>query len=162
MFVLATSQLTFASTHFLDTIKGVATIRAFGWAGKDIAHNQHLLDTSQRPAYLLAMIQQWLVVTMQLMVAFIAVILVALATQLRTNSGFTGASLVTLMSWGETIAMLIRFYTQLETSLGAVARIKTFSEKVTPENLEGEDIEPPEEWPEKGHIDVNGVSASYG
>ncbi|WYZ35872.1 hypothetical protein EsH8_X_000519 [Colletotrichum jinshuiense] len=149
-------------THFLDTIKGVATIRAFGWAGKDIAHNQHLLDTSQRPAYLLAMIQQWLVVTMRLMVGFIAVILVALATQLRTNSGFTGASLVTLMSWGETIAMLIRFYTQLETSLGAVARIKTFSEKVTPENLEGEDIEPPEEWPEKGHIDVNGVSASYG
>ncbi|KAL0933869.1 ABC multidrug transporter [Colletotrichum truncatum] len=149
-------------THFLDTIKGVATIRAFGWTNKDIAHNQHLLDTSQRPAYLLAMIQQWLVVTMQLMVACIAVILVALATQLRTNSGFTGASLVTLMSWGETIAMLIRFYTQLETSIGAVARIKTFAEKVKPESLEGEDIEPPEEWPENGSISLKGVSASYG
>ncbi|GKT51184.1 ABC transporter fum19 [Colletotrichum spaethianum] len=148
-------------THFLDTIKGVATIRAFGWTNKDIAHNQHLLDTSQRPAYLLAMIQQWLVVTMQLMVACIAVILVSLAITLRANSGFTGASLVTLMSWGETIAMLIRFYTQLETSIGAVARIKTFSEKVIPENLEGEDVEPSEEWPENGHIDIKGVSASY-
>ncbi|CCF42960.1 ABC transporter [Colletotrichum higginsianum] len=149
-------------THFLDTIKGVATMRAFGWTSKDIAFNQELLDTSQRPAYLLAMIQQWLVVTMQLMVASIAVILVALAITLRANSGFTGASLVTLMSWGESIAMLIRFYTQLETSIGAVARIKTFSEKVTPENLEGEDIEPSEEWPEYGHIDIKGVSASYG
>ncbi|KAF6809553.1 ABC multidrug transporter [Colletotrichum sojae] len=149
-------------THFLDTIKGVATIRAFGWTGKDISHNQHLLDTSQRPAYLLAMIQQWLVVTMQLMVACVAVVLVALATQLRANSGFTGASLVTLMSWGETIAMLIRFYTQLETSIGAVARIKTFSEKVKPESLEGEDIEPSEEWPENGAVELKGVSASYG
>lgn len=107
------------------------------------------------------MIQQWLVVAMHLMVACIAVVLVALATQLRANSGFTGASLVTLMSWGETIAYLIRFYTQLETSIGAVARIKTFSERVKPESLEGEDIEPPEEWPENGSIELKGVSASY-
>ncbi|TDZ30419.1 ABC transporter FUM19 [Colletotrichum spinosum] len=148
-------------THFLDTIKGVATVRAFGWGAKDIEHNQRLLDTSQRPAYLLAMIQQWLVVVMHLMVACIAVILVALATQLRTNSGFTGASLVTLMTWGETIAWLIRQYTQLETSIGAVARIKTFAERVKPETLEGEDILPPEEWPEKGSIELKGISASY-
>lgn len=120
-----------------------------------------MLDTSQRPAYLLAMIQQWLVVTMQLMVAGLAVVLVTLATQLRANSGFTGASLVTLMSWGETLSSLVRFYTQLETSIGAVSRIKTFSEKVSPEDLEGEDIEPPEEWPETGRIEINGVSASY-
>ncbi|KAK2008949.1 ABC transporter [Colletotrichum eremochloae] len=148
-------------THFLDTIKGVATIRAFGWTNKDIAFNQQLLDTSQRPAYLLAMIQQWLVATVQLMVACIAVILVGLAIALKASSGFTGASMVTLMVWGETVAWLIRCYTQVETSIGAVARIKTFSEKVTPENLAGEDIEPSEEWPENGRIDIKGVSASY-
>ncbi|KAK1590443.1 ABC transporter [Colletotrichum navitas] len=148
-------------THFLDTIRGVATIRAFGWTNKNIDFNQHLLDTSQRPAYLLAMIQQWLVVTMQLMVACIAVVLVGLAIGLRASSGFTGASLVTLMSWGEVIAWLIRCYTQLETSIGAIARIKTFSEKVTPEDLEGEDIDLPEEWPANGQIDIKGVSASY-
>ncbi|KAK2022803.1 ABC transporter [Colletotrichum zoysiae] len=148
-------------THFLDTIKGVATIRAFGWTDKEIGFNQSLLDTSQRPAYLLAMIQQWLVVTMQLMVACLAVVLVGLAIGLRASSGFTGASLVTVMSLGETISWLIRTYTQLETSIGAVARIKTFSEKVAPENLAGEDIEPPEEWPMNGEIDIRGVSASY-
>ncbi|KAK1997544.1 ABC transporter [Colletotrichum falcatum] len=149
-------------SNFLDAIKGVATIRAFGWQDKEIATNQNLLDTSQRPAYLLAMIQQWLVVTMQLMVACIAVILVGLAVGLRaTSAGFTGASMVTLMSWGETISWFIRCWVQLETSLGAVARIKTFSEKVTPEDLPGEDIELPEDWPENGWIDVKGVSASY-
>jgi ATP-binding cassette, subfamily C (CFTR/MRP), member 1 len=149
------------STHFLDTIKGIATIRAFGWVGHDVARSNQLLDTSQRPAYLLAMIQQWLVLTLQILVAVIAIILTTLATQLRTNSGFTGASLVTLMSFGESMSVMIRVYTSLETSIGAVSRLKTFSERVNPEDLSGEDISPPEEWPQNGHIEIKSISASY-
>jgi ATP-binding cassette, subfamily C (CFTR/MRP), member 1 len=148
-------------THFLDTIKGVATIRAFGWTQHHIARNNQLLDTSQRPAYLLAVIQQWLGLTLQIVVAVIAIILTTLATQLRTNSGFTGASLVTLMQFGEAVTTIIRYYTMLETSIGAVSRLKTFSEKVVPEDLLGEDVVPPEEWPQNGQIEINGVSASY-
>ena len=51
---------------------------------------------------------------------------------------------------------------QVETSIGAVSRIKTFSEKVKSENLDGEDMELPEEWPDQGSIKIRGVSASYG
>ncbi|KAH6972083.1 ABC transporter [Ilyonectria sp. MPI-CAGE-AT-0026] len=148
--------------HFLDTIKGLATIRALGWTDQYIGYSQDLLNTSQRPAYLLAMIQQWLALSLQLVVMVISVMVVTLATQLRTNSGFAGASLVTLMTWGETISTLIRYYTQVETSIGAVSRIKTFSEKVKSENLDGEDMELPEEWPDQGSIKIMGVSASYG
>lgn len=108
------------------------------------------------------MIQQWLALSLQLVVMVISVMVVTLATQLRTSSGFAGASLVTLMTWGETISTLIRYYTQVETSIGAVSRIKTFSEKVKSENLDGEDMELPEEWPDQGRIKVRGVSASYG
>lgn len=108
------------------------------------------------------MIQQWLALSLQLVVMVISVIVVTLATQLRTNSGFAGASLVTLMTWGEVISTLIRYYTQVETSIGAVSRIKTFSEKVRSENLDGEDMELPEEWPDQGSIEIRGVSASYG
>lgn len=108
------------------------------------------------------MIQQWLALSLQLVVMVISVMVVTLATQLRTNSGFAGASLVTLMTWGEVISTLIRYYTQVETSIGAVSRIKTFSEKVKSENLDGEDMELPEEWPDQGSIEIRGVSASYG
>ncbi|KAF4450096.1 hypothetical protein F53441_6740 [Fusarium austroafricanum] len=148
-------------THFTDTIKGVATIRAFGWEQYDIAQSNRLLDRSQRPAYLLAMIQQWLGTLLHFIVTGTAVLLVALATQLRTNAGLTGASLVSLLTFSEALSHLITSYTSLETSLGAVSRLRSFTETVETENMPGEVIEPPETWPHTGNIQVSKVSASY-
>ncbi|EXM34462.1 AAA ATPase domain [Fusarium oxysporum f. sp. vasinfectum] len=148
-------------THFTGTIKGVATIRAFGWQQFDIAHSSKLLDTSQRPAYLLAMIQQWLATLLHFIVTGTAVLLVALATQLRTNAGLTGASLISLLTFSEALSNLITSYTSLETSLGAVSRLRSFSETVETENKPGEVIEPPETWPHNGSIQIHKVSASY-
>ncbi|KAI1504810.1 ABC multidrug transporter [Biscogniauxia marginata] len=148
-------------THFLDTTKGIVTLRAFGFVEKDREKNIHLLDTSQRPAYLLTMIQQWLTLVLNFVVALIAVILITLATQLRSNSGFTGASLVTLMGFGEMLSAIVVFYTLLETSIGAITRLKSFDETVKTEDRDEEDIIPPDEWPQRGEIILNGVSASY-
>ncbi|SPQ21485.1 0a5b51b6-253b-4161-aad1-e30c33b8129a [Thermothielavioides terrestris] len=148
-------------SHFIDTISGIATFRAFGWIQEAIDQNYRLLDTSQRPAYLLAMIQRWLAFALRLVVAVLAVVLVTLAIKLRSTTAFTGASLVALMSFGDSLSMIITFYTLLETSIGAVSRLKSFRETVKPENREGEDLVPPKEWPLQGGIEVNGVSASY-
>jgi ABC-type multidrug transport system fused ATPase/permease subunit len=142
-------------------MKGIATIRAFGWQEQDMLKSFQLLDTSQRPAYLLAMIQQWLASSLHFLVAGIAVLLVALSTQLRTNAGLTGASLISLLTFSETLSFLIQSYTSLETSLGAVSRLRSFSETVETENMPGEDIEPPETWPRTGSIQISKVSASY-
>ncbi len=150
------------SSHFLDTIKGVATFRAFGWTQESIRLNNRLVDTSQRPAYLLAMIQRWLGFALRLIVAILAIVVVALATQLRSSEGFTGASLIALMSFGDEVSIIIRCYTMLETSIGAVSRLKSLSESVHPEDLDGEDVIPPQEWPTCGKIEIRGVSASYG
>ncbi|KAH6626589.1 ABC transporter type 1, transmembrane domain-containing protein [Chaetomium sp. MPI-SDFR-AT-0129] len=154
-------------THFIDTLHSLATVRAHNWTHPSLTLNKSLLDTSQRPAYLLAMIQRWLAFTLQLVVAVLAIAVVALATQIHVNTssgnaaGFTGASLVTLMSFGESLTTIIRFYTLLETSIGAVSRLKAFSETVAPEDKEGETGVPGVEWP-RGEIEIRGVSASYG
>ncbi|KAI0376568.1 P-loop containing nucleoside triphosphate hydrolase protein [Hypomontagnella monticulosa] len=148
-------------SHFIDTIKGVATFRAFDWVQDSIELNNRRLDTSQRPAYLLAMIQRWLGFTLQIVVAVLAFVVVILATQLRSNTAFTGASLVTLMNFGQSLSWIVRMYTALETSIGAISRLKSFNERVQSEGLDGEDIIPPLEWPRKGGIRINGVSASY-
>ncbi|OAQ99680.1 hypothetical protein LLEC1_04113 [Akanthomyces lecanii] len=147
--------------HFLDTIKGVVTMRAFGFIAEDISKNNNLLNTSQRPAYLLVMIQQWLTLVLGIVVAVLATGLTALATRMHSSSGFTGASMVTLMSFGENISMIVQFYTRLETSIGAIARLKTFSNTVKPENQDYEDVIPAEAWPQKGEIKIENVSASY-
>jgi ABC-type multidrug transport system fused ATPase/permease subunit len=149
-------------THFLDTIKGLATFRAFAWTQASIAENNKLLDTSQRPAYLLAMIQRWLLFVLNVVVALLAVIVVTLATQLRANQGFTGASLVSIMSFGDMLANIVRMYTTLETSIGAVSRLKSFTDNTKPEDLPGEDVVPPDTWPSRGTIEIRNTSASYG
>ncbi|KAJ4859436.1 ABC transporter domain-containing protein [Trichoderma breve] len=148
-------------THFLDTTKGIATVRAFGWTPYDIDHNDNLLDSAQQPAYLLAMIQQWLRVVMQLIVAGLALLLVSLATQLESNVGLAGTSLVSLLSFGSSLSELVQNYTDLETCIGAVSRLKTFSASVTPEDRLSDNLEPPESWPTSGAVELKHVSASY-
>ncbi|PMD39274.1 P-loop containing nucleoside triphosphate hydrolase protein [Hyaloscypha variabilis F] len=148
-------------THFLDTIKDVATFRAFGWVQNGIETNNKLLDTSQRPTYLLAMVQRWLLFTLQLLVAVLAIAVVTLATQLRSSTGLTGASLVTLMTFGDILNYIITWYTQIETSIGAVSRLKKFSEQVKSESKEDEVVVPTTEWPLEGGIQITDVSASY-
>ncbi|KAK8045365.1 ABC multidrug transporter [Apiospora rasikravindrae] len=148
-------------THFRDTSHGIESIRAFGFIEEDREKNRQLLDTSQRPAYLLVMIQQWLVMVMNFVVMILCVILTSLAVKLRSNSGFTGASLVSLMTFGNQIAYTIVFYTQLETSIGAVSRLRAFNETVKPEDRDDEDLVPDENWPQKGEIELKSICASY-
>jgi len=133
-----------------------------GYVSEDIQKNARLIDTSQRPAYLLVMIQQWLNLVLDLVVAALAAILTTLAVRLNSNSGFTGASLVTLMSLADNLSGIVIYFTKLETSIGAVARLKTFNETVKAEDKEEEDLVPPKDWPQKGVIEIKGVSASYG
>ncbi|KAE8154372.1 P-loop containing nucleoside triphosphate hydrolase protein [Aspergillus avenaceus] len=148
-------------SHFLDTIKGAVTIRAFGWVSHEIEANNNLLDQSQKPAYLLAMVQRWLGFVLQVVVAILAIMVVVLATQLRAQAGLTGASLVTLMTFGDILNYVVTFFTQMEMSMGAISRLKYFSENVQSEGMPGEDMQPGPEWPPKGGIRLSGVSASY-
>jgi ABC-type multidrug transport system fused ATPase/permease subunit len=148
-------------THFLDTLTGITTLRAFGVIPEEIQRNARLVDASQRPAYLLLMIQEWLNLVLNVVVMFMAVLLTTVAVRVHSKSGFAGASLYSLLTFGENLSGIIIYWTKLETSLGAVARLKAFSETVTPEDMESEDIVPPEQWPQQGVVALNGVSASY-
>jgi ATP-binding cassette subfamily C (CFTR/MRP) protein 1 len=73
-------------SHFLETLDGRATIRAFGWHGKFRAINTSRLDASQWPCYLLFCIQRWLNLVLDLIVATLAVIVIALAVNMRTST----------------------------------------------------------------------------
>ena len=107
------------------------------------------------------MIQEWLGLVLNLVVMVMAVVMTTLAVQLHSKSGFAGASLYSLISFGENLSGIVMFYTKLETSIGAIARLKTFNDNVKPENREEEDVIPPEQWPQQGIVELNGVSASY-
>ncbi|KAL8398165.1 hypothetical protein RB596_005625 [Gaeumannomyces avenae] len=61
-------------SHLLETAAGLATIRASGSLAHFVSRNNYLLNEAQRPAYLLAMVQQWLALVLRLIVAVIATV----------------------------------------------------------------------------------------
>jgi ABC-type multidrug transport system fused ATPase/permease subunit len=142
-------------------INTVADTFHSGFIPNDIQKNARLVDTSQRPAYFLLMIQEWLNIILGLIIMVIAVVLVTLSIQLQTQSAFAGAALYSLISLGENLSGIVVFWTRLETCLGAVARLKTFNDTVKPEDREEEDIVPVEPWPRNGVVELKGVSATY-
>ncbi|TVY47392.1 ABC transporter [Lachnellula occidentalis] len=148
-------------THFLETLRGLRTIRAFGWTITNKRLNSQLLDTSQRPLYLLFMVQRWLTLVLDLMITAIVLVLVGIAVGTRSKSGYIGVALVNLMSFNDTLKNVVLFWTTLETSIGSVSRIKDFSESTKSENLPQEIMVPSEDWPRHGRVQFVDASASY-
>lgn len=150
-------------SHFIESLSGLVTIRAFGWSDSFVQQNLILLDHSQRPYYLLFCIQRWLGLVLDLMVSGLALILMVLIVKLRhsTSAGYVGLALLNIMSFGEWLSWNIRMWTALETSIGAVARVKSFTEVTPSENMPSERQSVPEYWPAAGQIELKKLTASY-
>jgi ABC-type multidrug transport system fused ATPase/permease subunit len=150
-------------THFTETLAGASTVRAFGWSDAFLDENTRRLNASQKPFYLMFCIQRWLQVVLDLFVAGLALVLVALALRVTgaTSQGAIGLALVNLLEFSQTLTLVIDQWTQLETSLGAIARLKWFSKNTPNESREAEKEMPPGDWPARGAIEFENVDASY-
>ncbi|TKW58921.1 Multidrug resistance-associated protein 1 [Colletotrichum tanaceti] len=151
-------------SHVLESLQGIATIRAYGWTSNHVAKNLALLDRAQKPYYLLLCIQRWLTFVLGLTVAGLAILLTTLGVTLRSrlDAGFLGVALVSMMSLGQSLAALITFWTSLETSLGAISRVKTFSEDTPAEKpREIADTGALAGWPSQGSVVIENWSAHY-
>jgi ABC-type multidrug transport system fused ATPase/permease subunit len=147
-----------------ETLEGLPTIRALGWQEKFEQRNQERLDASQRPVYLLYCIQRWLNFVLDLIVAALGILLVSLATQLpsSTSGGRLGVAMLNILGFSQSLSQFIFFYTDLETSLQAVSRVKEFvtttvSEEASPQSL----MPPTENWPARGAVEFRDITASY-
>ncbi|KAF2030893.1 hypothetical protein EK21DRAFT_64674 [Setomelanomma holmii] len=150
-------------TQFNEILEGLATIRAFGWQGFVEEKAKILLDRSQRPFYLLFAVQRWLTLVLDFVVAAVATILIILVVSLRgkLSAGYVGVALLNVVLFSQSIKLLITFWTQLETHIGSVARIKNFTTNPAAEDKDTEDHIPPAVWPSRGRIDFNDITAHH-
>lgn len=148
---------------FEESLSGLATIRAFGWQESLENKNRALLDRSQRPFYLLFAVQRWLTLVLDLIVAAVAVMLVVLVQQLRgtVSAGGVGLALLGVIQFSQSIKLLVTYWTMLETQIGSVARVRSFTETTAPEDQPGEKYLPPPGWPASGAIEIKNLTASY-
>ena len=150
-------------SQFVEYLNGLVTIRAFGWQDELANKGMTLLDRSQRPFYLMYAIQRWLVLVLQLVVAGVAVLLMVLVVVLRgqISAGAVGVALVNVILFSQSIQLLLQFWTTMETHIGAITRIKNFTEDTKSENLPLEKDEPPSTWPSSGAIEFQRITAAY-
>ena len=96
--------------------------------------------------------------------AAIAIVLVGFALGLSNTAtqGSIGLALINVMEFNQSLSTLINSWTGLETSLGAIARLKSFIAETKTEGLEIEDEAPPADWPQRGVIQMMNVTAKYG
>ncbi|OAG05470.1 uncharacterized protein CC84DRAFT_723456 [Paraphaeosphaeria sporulosa] len=82
-----------------------------------------------------------------LMVAVLVILVVALATELRANVGFTRAILMSLMSFAPILINIVKQWTLLELVIGVIGRLESFNKAVRTENGNSVTQQLPEDWP---------------
>lgn len=150
--------------YHIETLSGLPTIRAFGFEQAAMKHTIGLLEASQQPFYLLLCVQRWLGFVLDSIIACLVILIVVFALKVGSSAsaGLTGAALVTVIACNQTLANLVESWTMIETCLGAVQRIKEFSEQ-RPSQPEDDEREVPfEGWPAQGCVEFNNYSGSYG
>lgn len=151
-------------SQMLETLSGLATIRAFQWEDDSEKKNLKLLCESQRPYYLLYSLQRWLIFSIDTVIAFMAVILIVVTVTQRQyiGPGYMGVALVNIMAFAGTMKAMITSWVSLEITIGAVARVKNFVAGTQKEDHTAEvQNEPPADWPSQGTIEIRGLVASY-
>ncbi|KAK1778360.1 P-loop containing nucleoside triphosphate hydrolase protein [Copromyces sp. CBS 386.78] len=157
--------------HFLETVTsgGVVSIRAFGWGERWNKRLAKMVDEAQKPFYMLACIQQWLALVLDLVVGGMAVVLVGVAVgvapdpekgpsdnKTAVSAGALGVDEVGDVNW-------------------AVARVRDFV-RTTPKEEDpaasydndndndngGDGHERLAGWPSRAEIKIEKICASYG
>ncbi|KAH0376082.1 putative ABC transporter, partial [Aureobasidium melanogenum] len=151
-------------THFTETSEGLTTIRAFDWQDEAMSKNNENLDNSQKSYYMLLCAQRWLGLVLDLIVAALAVMVVSLAVELRstTEAGLLGVALNNILSFSQALSSVIPAWANLETSLGSIARVKSFVSTTPSETNTNETATPPPNWPTCGSIQLCDISVKYG
>ena len=128
-----------------------------------IEDNIRTVDNAQRPEFLLLCLQRWLNVVLDLLAAVVATSAVAFAVALRdsVSGAQIGIALNIMLVANTTLLRLVEGWTTLETSLGAIARLRMLEKVAGSEDAKSGDMEPQTDWPPRGHIRFKNVTASY-
>ncbi|KAK6385471.1 hypothetical protein LTS17_001039 [Exophiala oligosperma] len=150
-------------TQFGETASGLATIRAFGWADKFTEKNIELLDQSQRPFYLLLCIQRWLTLVLDFVVTALVttLMIVVVATRDSIDPAMVGVGLLSAVGLSQSLTNVIRTWTMMETSIGAIGRIREYTKSTPSEHKAIECDDPRPSWPENGAVAFKDFGASY-
>ncbi|KAF5687004.1 major facilitator family transporter [Fusarium denticulatum] len=144
----------------LESLDGLATVRAYGWASWYLRRGIEVLERSQVPFHFLQSAQVTLNLSVDLFVATLALVVISIAVvQMNTSGGSLGLALFNIVGLGQSVKGVVFFWTSLEITLGAVARIRDFTQDTKSEHES--DTKPSAEWPTRGEIHFTDVTLTH-
>ncbi len=160
-------------SHFLETLNGLATIRALRWTADYARRNLEAVGASQKPFYLLYTAQNWLNLVLDLITAGLAVAIMCVGVATRSSNNVTlGLALLSAAGIGASAKMLVQHWTELEISMAAVERVRAFEDGTASEEygetaserlskIKAAEAGDSRAWHGKGSIAFRNVSARY-
>jgi ABC-type multidrug transport system fused ATPase/permease subunit len=147
-------------TSFIDSVAGATTIRAFGWQNGYQRRIHTLIDQFQRPEYVQSCLLYWLTFVLDIVLAIVALLLVAAIVYWPASfaEGNVGVSLLMMIGFSRTVMNVGTTWATMESSMGAVSRIKAFTEE-TPKEAEKYDGDAA--WLHLGHISFEDLEVAH-
>lgn len=149
-------------THFAETASGLRHIRAFGREADNFERGLGFLNVSQKPYYAMSAIQRWLSFYLDMFACTIGttVTVFALKFSQTTSAPALGLAFLNLIWFGLALGFFISAWVGLETSVGALSRLREFLDR-TPVESQVPHKDLPPNWPERGGLQFRNVTATY-
>ena len=148
--------------HFSETLVGITTIRAFCDERRFMVENLKKIDNNNRPFFYLWVCNRWLSFRIELIGALIVLAAGSfiLLNIKSIDSGLAGISLGFAISFTDGALWVVRLYSNVEMNMNSVERLKEYTDiEQEPSNVGA--YVPPQEWPQKGKIEVHDLSLRY-
>ncbi|XP_060812927.1 ATP-binding cassette sub-family C member Sur isoform X1 [Bombus pascuorum] len=154
------------TTHFSETLRGLATLRASKQENRFMEQAMKCLDVNTNAFLLLNSSSRWLGIALDYLGAVIvgsATFAVLISAELypdRVTPALVGLAINYTLLVPIYLNWVVKFTAETEMYFGSVARISTYRYAPT-ENYQQNDFHVPDSWPGKGEIIFENVSLRY-
>ncbi|MCL7042248.1 hypothetical protein MKW94_005385 [Papaver nudicaule] len=150
--------------HFVESLAGVATIRAYNQENRFMEMNLRLINNESRPCFHNVAVMEWLSfrlnILSNLVFAFSLVILVSLPEGIL-NPSIAGLAVTYGLNLNILQANVIWNLCNAENKMISVERILQYSKLTSEAPLVIEECRPPSNWPEFGKICFKNLEVRY-
>lgn len=148
--------------HATEVYTGLPVIRVFKNESIMAEKYHDLSDSVTQASFLSMVLKRWTSFRVEILGAFLVLILSSLAYALKINSGLAGKLLEATLAVINSMDYFVRQFAELESNLIAVDRLQAYATKLESEALET--TETPNldsNWPQSGTIEIKDLTIAY-
>ena len=144
--------------HFISSLTGLNTIRAFNQARKYINVMFAQIDAYASVSRHLWLFNWWLQLRISLFGAIFSTVTAALVVKFGVSASLAGFAISFVLQYNAAVSTMIRVYASFEMEMNAAERVIDYA-SIETEPQGG--LEPPAAWPTQGRVEVENLTVSY-